>query len=147
MALEIEKFSHVAMQVSNLEASIAFYHELLGLEMIFDRPYVDPRRPNHPLRVVGCVVGGTVTIEFMGDPERTREIDGSASPVLALNVADLQDTHARLLAAGVEPMMPPTEMEPGVFMIFVRDPDGRTIEFVEFSSGASCSAEFAKSTA
>ena len=33
--------------------------------------------------------------------------------------------------------MPPTEVTPGVTMMFLTDPDGRTVELVEFASGAS----------
>lgn len=31
----------------------------------------------------------------------------------------------------------PTEVTPGVTMMFLTDPDGRTVELVEFASGAS----------
>ena len=51
---------------------------------------------------------------------------------------------AQLLEAGVTPLMPPTEMAPGLFMIFLRDPDGRTIELAQFSGGATCTVEYAR---
>jgi len=38
-------------------------------------------------------------------------------------------------------VMPPTEMMPGIKMLFVRDPDGRMLEFVDFAGGARSSAE------
>ena len=38
--------------------------------------------------------------------------------------------------------MPPREMMPGLFMIFVQDPDGRTIEFAQFPDGAKNNAEY-----
>ncbi len=43
MALEILKFSHVVMQVSDLARSVDFYHGLLGLEKLFERSFTDPR--------------------------------------------------------------------------------------------------------
>jgi len=141
-SVEIEKFSHVAMQVSDLEASLAFYHGLLGLEKVFERVYDDPRPGGRQLRIAACRVGGTVMLEFTAAVEDPQPVDGRSAPVVAFGVADIHDTHARILAAGVEPMMPPTEMEPGVFMVFVRDPDGRTIEFVQFPGGALSSAEY-----
>lgn len=143
MALEILKFSHVVMQVSELARSVDFYHGLLGLEKLFERSYTDPRT-GRSQQVVGCLVGGSVVLEMGADPERPRTVDGSGSPVLALSVADIHEAHQRLLAGGVAPLMPPTEMAPGIFMIFLRDPDGRTIELAQFADGATCSAEYTR---
>ena len=143
MAVGVEKFSHVVMPVSDLARSVAFYHGLLGLPKLFERSFTDPRS-GRTQQVVGCLVGGTVVIEMGADPERPRKIDGSASPILALSVPDIEAAHRALLAAGVAPIMPPTEMAPGIFMIFLRDPDGRTIELAQFAGGATCSAEYAR---
>lgn len=143
MSIEIQKFSHVVMSVSDLDRSVAFYHGLLGLPKVFERSYTDPRS-GRTQQVVGCLVGGTVVLEMGADPERPRKIDGSSSPILALTVADIEAAHRALLAAGVALLMPPTEMAPGVYMIFLRDPDGRTIELAQFSGGATSSAEYAR---
>ncbi len=143
MALEILKFSHLVMQVSDLARSVDFYHGLLSLEKLFERSYTDPRT-GRSQQVVGCLVGGSVVLELGADPERPRKVDGSSSPVLALSVVDIHEAHRRLLAAGVAPLMPPTEMAPGIFMIFLRDPDGRTIELAQFADGATSSAEYAR---
>jgi catechol 2,3-dioxygenase-like lactoylglutathione lyase family enzyme len=143
VSIEIQKFSHVVMSVSDLDRSVAFYHGLLGLPKVFERSYTDPRS-GRTQQVVGCLVGGTVVLEMGADPERPRKIDGSSSPILALTVADIEAAHRALLAAGVAPRMPPTEMAPGVYMIFLRDPDGRTIELAQFSGGATSSAEYAR---
>ncbi len=143
MALEIQKFSHVVMQVSDLARSVDFYCGLLGLEKLFERSFTDPRT-GRTQQVVGCLVGGSVVLEMGADPERPRKVDGSSSPILALSVADIEAAHRELLAAGVTPLMPPTEMVPGLFMIFLRDPDGRTIELAQFSGGATSSVEYAR---
>jgi catechol 2,3-dioxygenase-like lactoylglutathione lyase family enzyme len=143
MALEIQKFSHVVMQVSDLARSVDFYCGLLGLEQLFERSFTDPRT-GRTQQVVGCLVGGSVVLEMGADPERPRKVDGSSSPILALSVADIEAAHRELLAAGVTPLMPPTEMVPGLFMIFLRDPDGRTIELAQFSNGATSSVEYAR---
>lgn len=143
MSIEIQKFSHVVMSVSDLDRSVAFYHGLLGLPKVFERSYTDPRS-GRTQQVVGCLVGGTVVLEMGADPERPRKIDGSSSPILALTVADIEAAHRALLAAGVALLMPPTEMAPGVYMIFLRDPDGRTIELAQFPAGATSSAEYAR---
>jgi lactoylglutathione lyase len=142
MPIQVEKFSHIAMQVSNLEESIAFYRDLLGLEMVMETKPEDFPEGGPKVHVVGCLVGGNVVIEFgegLGPPG---PVETKGAPVLALSVADIHATHEALLEAGVEPTMPPTEMMPGLFMIFIKDPDGRTIEFAQFPDGALSSAEY-----
>jgi catechol 2,3-dioxygenase-like lactoylglutathione lyase family enzyme len=141
--LEIQKLSHVVMAVSDLARSVDFYQGLLGLEKLFERSFTDPRT-GRTQQVVGCLVGGTVVLEMGADPEHPRKLDASGSPILAFTVADIQEAHRRLLEAGVPPLTPPTEMAPGIFMIFLRDPDGRTIELAEFTGGATSSAEYAR---
>lgn len=143
MPVAIEKFSHVVMQVSDLARSVDFYCGLLGLEKLFERSFTDPRN-GRTQQVVGCLVGGSVVLELGADPERPRKVDGSSSPILALSVADIEAAHREILAAGVAPLMLPTEMAPGLFMIFVRDPDGRTIELAQFAGGATSSVEYAR---
>lgn len=143
MSIGIRKFSHVVMQVSDLGRAVDFYCGLLGLEKLFERRYADPRT-GATQEIVGCLIGDSVVLEMGADPARTRPIDGRTAPILALSVDDLQDAHRRLLAAGATPTMPPTEMAPGVFMLFLRDPDGRTVELVQFTGGATCSAEYAR---
>ena len=49
---------------------------------------------------------------------------------------------SRISLAAVVPRMPPTAVAPGIFRIFLRDPDGRTIELAQFADGATCSAEY-----
>ncbi|MEZ4331485.1 MAG: VOC family protein [Myxococcota bacterium] len=146
MSLEIQKFSHVVMPVSDLARSVDFYHGLLGLPKLFERSFTDPRTGRTQL-VVGVVVGEAVVLEMGADPERPRRVDGSSAPILALSVADIHDAHRRLLEVGVTPVMPPTEMVPGLFMLFLRDPDGRTIELAQFPGGATCSLDYARATA
>lgn len=140
MPIEIRAFSHVALPVSDLEASLAFYRDVLGLEVVLR---LDPDDPDAKggiaagLRIAGVLVPGGVTLELgegMGGA-----LDSSY--VLALNVPDVHAAQREIEAAGLKPSMPPTEVVPGVTMMFVPDPDGRTIEFVEFASGASTNYE------
>ncbi|HPG28130.1 MAG: VOC family protein [Spirochaetaceae bacterium] len=140
MSLGIQSFSHVVMQVGDLEAAIAFYGGLLGLERTFEQPYPDPAG-GAPLRAVGFRAGPHVMLELMGRPGEPREIDGRAAPILALAVADIEAADRALRAAGETRHRPPVEMAPGIFMLFLRDPDGRTIELVQFPAGARSSVE------
>ena len=142
MPIALQTLSHLGLQVTDLAASLAFYVDLLGFEKLFERDYEDPRRPTSENRIAGCrAPGGDVAFELLqlgsdqpgGAPPK---VDGSASPVLAFGVLDLDATHQQLRDAGAKILMPPTEMAPGIFMLFVADPDGRIIECAEFKSGA-----------
>ena len=143
MPIEIQNFSHIVMPVSNLEASIAFYTGLLGLEKIFEQEVPDPGKQGGTRSMVGCLVGGSVVIEFGANRAFPEVVDGSVSPILAFSVVDIEQTHRAVLEAGVKPLMGPREMAPGLMMLFVCDPDGRTIEFAQFPSGLANSAEYA----
>ena len=88
------------------------------------------------------LVPGGVVLE-LGEG-MSRKLDSSY--VLALNVEDVRATQAALEAMDIVPTMPPTEVVPGVTMMFVPDPDGRTIEFVEFASGAPSNYENLRAT-
>lgn len=137
MPIAIQKFSHLGMQVADLSASLSFYVDLLGFEKLFERDYEDPRRPAAQNRIASCrTPGGEVAFELLQLGDGSSKIDGSAAPVLAFSVQDLEDTHRRLIDAGAQILMPPTEMAPGILMLFLSDPDGRTIECAEFQSGA-----------
>lgn len=143
MPIEIQNFSHVVMSVSDLEASVAFYSGLLGLEKIFEQEVPEPGKQGGTRSMVGCLVGGSMVIEFGANRAHPERVDGSGSPILAFAVADIEAAHRAVLEAGVKPLMGPREMAPGLMMLFVRDPDGRTIEFAQFPDGHANSAEYA----
>ncbi len=135
MPVEVRAFSHVALPVSDLDASLRFYRDLLGLEVVLR---MDPDDPDAAggiaggLRIAGLLVpGGTVLELGEGMPGKL-----DSSYVLALGVADIREAQRQVEAAGITPRMPPTEVVPGVTMMFLADPDGRTIELVEFATGA-----------
>jgi lactoylglutathione lyase len=140
MTIDIRAFSHVVLPVSDLDASLGFFHDALGLEVVMR---IEPDDPDAEggiasgLRIAGVAVPGGLVIELVQG--MTDALASSA--VLALNVADVRQAERQVEAAGLKPTMPPTEVMPGVTMMFVPDPDGRTIELVEFGSGARTSLE------
>jgi glyoxylase I family protein len=143
-------FSHVCIEVSDMERSLPFYRDVLGLRVIFDVALAGPGMEavtgegGARGRMVGCLVPGSrVTIELLCYGHRTQAGRGAARGPgysnLALTVADLDAAHAALAARGVRPR-PPVEVG-GVRMFFVADPDGTPIELIEFPGGALSSAE------
>lgn len=136
MPITIRALSHIVMPVADLDAALAFYRDLLGLEVVV-RLDPDDSGPDGSiaagLNIAGMLLpGGTMLelVEGMQEPH-------AGSTVVALNVADVKAAQHEVEAAGVTPSMPPTEVTPGITMMFLTDPDGRTVELVEFASGAS----------
>ncbi|MGE4650129.1 MAG: VOC family protein [Myxococcota bacterium] len=136
MPVTIRALSHIVLPVADLDAALAFYRDLLGLEVVI-RLDPDNSGPEGSiaagLNIAGMLVPGGTMLELVQGMQEPR----AGSTVVALNVADVKAAQQQVEAAGVTPAMPPTEVTPGVTMMFLTDPDGRTVELVEFASGAS----------
>ena len=146
MSIEIRAFSHVVLPVSDLDASLSFFHEGLGLEIVMQIGPDDADAEGgiaEGLRIAGVAVPSGMVIELVQG--MTTQLESAA--VLALNVADVQAAARQAEEAGLTMTMPPTEVMPGVTMMFLTDPDGRTIELVEFGSGARSSWENLRASA
>lgn len=151
-AIRVRNFSHVCVSVSDIERSLTFYRDLLGLETIFDLALsgdgmaAATGEAGAHGRMVGCKVPGSgVTIELLcfgharrgGDPGAPRP---TGYTNVSLSVADLDAAYDALVARGTTPLQKPFAVG-GVRMFFVADPDGTPIEIIEFPAGASTSAE------
>lgn len=136
MPITIRALSHIVMPVADLDAALAFYRDLLGLEVVV-RLDPDDSGPDGSiaagLNIAGMLLPGGTMLELVEGMQEPR----AGSTVVALNVADVKAAQHEVEAAGVTPSMPPTEVTPGITMMFLTDPDGRTVELVEFASGAS----------
>lgn len=149
-ALDLRGFSHVCINVSDMERSLAFYRDLLGLRVIFDVELAGQGLEavtgdaGARGRMVGCLVPGSrVTIELLSFghrvPASRRPGGGPGYSNIALTVGDLSAAWAALDARGARPR-PPVEVG-GVRMFFLADPDGTPIEIIAFPGGALSSAD------
>jgi catechol 2,3-dioxygenase-like lactoylglutathione lyase family enzyme len=140
-AITVNNFSHVSTRVSDMEKTLQFYCEILGLKVIFDITL-----PNNMGRAVGCKTPDNGAIEFveLNNPEGGKvPVDGSSDTAMtAFSVDDIDAAYAALKTAGVNPPKP-FSVE-GVTMMFISDPDGRNIEIAEFSNGAKTIIEMHK---
>ncbi|WP_243841695.1 VOC family protein [Mycobacterium sp. DL592] len=136
-----------------MDRALSFYRGLLGMDVVFDQAMSGEPfdaalggSAGHQGRVVGGLVGG-VMLELLslGGPARParRSIVGNQN--ISLSVADLDDTYRRVRAAGYEPDQAPFEIA-GVRMFFVKDPDGTSVEFIEFPTPARTSEELHRGT-
>jgi lactoylglutathione lyase len=121
---------HTMLRVGNLERSLAFYTGPLGMKLL--------RKSDFP--------GGRFTLAFVGYGdesehtvlELTHNWDtpsydlGAGYGHVALGVADIYGTCARLREQGVKITREPGPMKHGSTVIaFIEDPDGYKIELIE----------------
>ena len=126
---------HTMLRVGDLEQSIAFYTEVLGMQLL--------RRKDYPT--------GRFTLAFLGyGPESDHTVleltynwDTSAYELgdgyghIALGVEDIHSTCAGIADQGGRVVREPGPMKHGSTVIaFVEDPDGYKVELIELSSRA-----------
>ena len=122
---------HTIIRVRDLDASLQFYTNLLGMKLLRKRDYP----------------GGKFTLAFVGygDESNNTMIElthnwGQAGPYdlgstfghLAVGVPDVYKTCERLASAGVKVPRPAGPMADGGSVIaFIEDPDGYRIELIQ----------------
>lgn len=125
----ITGLAHAAINAADLERSLHFYRDILGL------PVVEDLTLETGVRLVHLRVGEGATVELFGRPEPLAAIAPAPQAGLthlALAVDDVDAVYAELRAKGVEFTGAP---RPGLGqtrkLVFCKDPDGTLIEFVE----------------
>jgi len=121
---------HTMLRVGDLDASLAFYCEGLGMKLL--------RRNDFP--------GGEFTLAFVGYGEESNSTVlelthnwgrkdytlGDAFGHLAFSTNNIVETVERLRAKGIKVTREPGPMKHGTTVIaFVEDPDGYKVELIE----------------
>ncbi len=139
---------HTGIIVKNLDRSIYFYHDLLGLPIQSEpSPWFSGEElargvgvPGGSLRQVNLRVGdGSLELlEYGNRPEGDDTVPPQnrlGSMHVALRVDDIVSTVAELEAKGISFLSAPNTVDEGVLAgwrwIYFLDPDGVTIELVE----------------
>jgi lactoylglutathione lyase len=139
---------HTSYSVRSIEHSLAFYRDLLGFEVIHERPEI---KNNYFRKIVGIPDGvihdaylripGTThcleLFEYMhprGTPQNLKPNNPGSSHVAYL-VDDLQAFFPKLKAAGVEFISEPVYLDEGPneggWALYMKDPDGIVIELFQ----------------
>ena len=125
------RFLHTMIRVCDLDASLRFYTNLLGMKLLRKRDYPSGQ---FTLAFVGYGDESSNTvIELTHNWGQAEPYNlGSAFGHLALGVPDVYEACERLAAAGVKIPRPAGPMAHGGSVIaFIEDPDGYRIELVQ----------------
>ncbi len=104
---------YVNVFVSDLEKSVAFYQQKLGLELEMSEPNFGYAAFHAGTIRLGLAVAGSDQKSLIG-----------RHTGIGLSVTDLNQEYATLLEKGVIFSEPPTKQPWGGFMAIVEDPDG-----------------------
>lgn len=143
----IEGMNHVGISVADLDRSIAFYRDLLGMEVVVQGTF-EGAQYEDILRLKG--VQGKVALLRIGNAQI--ELFQFAHPVpkpadpnypvsdhrishFCLNVRDIDAEYDRLVAAGVVFHCPPLLFFGTAKATYGRDPDGNVFELLEMLPG------------
>lgn len=123
---KVEQVSHLALEVRDLDRSIAFYEAVLGLEIFYD----DRANPDGP-NIKGCVAGFGIELAQAAAPAARQALTSPAGPCLSFSVTNIEEAFARLRSIGWTDAAAPTRLR-GVSYFSIRDPDGFAIELIAF---------------
>ena len=137
------RVNHTGISVSDMERSLAFYEDILGLERVFDSE-VDNNpdlsavvgMDNAKGRVVWLVAGDTMIELWQWNRPSGRDLPDDYCPAdrgvthFALQVDDVDDLHRRVVAGGFRANTRPLDLRMHK-TTYIRGPDGEIIEILE----------------
>jgi len=146
--LRIIAADHTGITVSNLERSLEFWQNVLGFEFSH-RAHQTSEMASEITGVAGAEIRLAVVkapgghkielLEYLAPPDRKRHVDLRPCDVgsvhIAFTVDDLDAILQKIAASGWKAAGKPQTLQSGPNagkrVVYVRDPDGTTIEFME----------------
>lgn len=136
---------HTSFTVADMDRSVAFYRDVLGLELVNQREiegdYLTKIVGYDPLHMkIVFLKAGSALLELIQyiTPEGTPVEEDICNPGMAhicFTVADIHDMYQRVMAAGAktrsEPVAIPKGPNKGGYAVYLADPDGFVIEFIQ----------------
>ncbi|MDD4797550.1 MAG: VOC family protein [Eubacteriales bacterium] len=117
------KFCHVTLSVRDLDASIRFYTEVVGLP-------VNKRYPAGPGTEIAFLGGGETQVELICDRDRPAPVAGDGISI-GFEVDSVPALFDRLRAAGIAIVSGILAPSPHVRFFFVTDPEDFRVRFLE----------------
>ena len=124
---------HTMLRVGDLDRSLLFYTEVLGMDLLRLKDYPSGR---FTLAFVGYGdESDTTVLELTHNWDTSHYELGSAYGHIALGVDDIYTTCAAIAAKGGKVVREPGPMKHGNTVIaFVEDPDGYKVELIQISA-------------
>jgi len=124
---------HVMLRVGDLERSIAFYTEVLGMGLLRRKDYPEGR---FTLAFLGYgPESETTVIELTHNWDTGSYELGGGYGHIALGVDDIHAACAAIATRGGRVVRPPGPMKHGSTVIaFIEDPDGYKVELIQLGS-------------
>jgi lactoylglutathione lyase len=121
---------HTMLRVGDLDRSLAFYTELLGMKLLRRHEYPDGR---FTLAFVGYADESEGTVLELTHNWDTKSYElGTAYGHIAIEVDDAYAACEKIKAQGGTVVREPGPMKHGTTVIaFITDPDGYKIEFIQ----------------
>ena len=121
--MKISELNHAAVHVADVDASVQFYGQVLGLEQI--------PRPAFSFPGAWFKIGDFQELHIIGERELPVHSHNRGTH-FALCVDSMEAAVAQLDACGVE-YLAPKQRPDGAWQIFVQDPDGHFVELCDNS--------------
>ena len=128
------RLDHVAIQVTNIDRSIAFYTDVLGLPFLFKESDPDHGEVFAYLELEGGNLELLAQIDSRGEPvpKSLPEIAKPYCPHLAIGVDDLDRALAHLESKKIRLVDGPLVIPGKVRWLYFSDPDHNIIEYVQW---------------
>jgi len=121
------RIMHTCLNVMNLERSIAFYQDLLGLKLT--RRF-EVKENNAEIAFLEDADKNAIELTHWRDKKQL--VEGDNFDHIALGVKQLKEAVERLRGQGVTIAMEPFTLKGGTHQIaFIKDPDGNWLELIE----------------
>jgi glyoxylase I family protein len=142
--IAVQNFSHVCIGVSDIEASVAFYTAVLGMDVVFDVELegagLDSVTGGAAQR--GRMVGGLIGAAMVELLSLGAVPDSPSGPHLGCTNVSFRVDNLDASYDAVRRHHPEVRADPpvdigGVRMFFIYDPDGTPIELLELPTGVS----------
>ena len=141
----IQTLGHAGLGVSDMERSLKFYRDLLGMKVILELDITDDRIarvigiPGAKCRIVHLKLGNAVLELFkyyqpkgQNKAKQMNQYDTGLIHI-GFEVTDFHKLVEELRKKGVEFLGEPVEFRPKVWVVYFRGPDGEVCEFRQVS--------------
>jgi lactoylglutathione lyase len=121
------RIMHTCLNVMDLDRSIAFYRDRLGLKLTHR---VEIKENNAEIAFLEDADGSAVELTHWRDKKQL--VEGDNFDHIAFGVKDLKGTIEQLRSHGTTIAMEPFKLSGGAHQIaFIKDPDGNWLELIE----------------